>query len=227
MSDLLQLPLYGIALTIIVYMLSLKLRQRVSWFHPLFVTSVVLITLVGISDTYNAYQPGGEWITFLLGPATIALGVPMYKQMKLIQKQIKAIAAGVIVGSAVSLFSVWLFFIIFEGSDLLLRSMLPKSVTAPVAVEIVRQLNGYPELGVVFTVVTGLLGSMFGPLLLKKIGIQREAAIGTAIGTAAHGIGTARLVRDSELQGSISGLAMGLSVLCTSLLVIPLYVYFQ
>lgn len=223
MEVFLNQPLYGVALTVVVYYIALLLQGKWRWLNPLFITSAVLILLVISTNTYESYQIGGQWLTFLLGPATVALGVPLYKHLRTIRKQFKAIAVGVGIGSVCGLAGVWFILTIFESSREVLLSMLPKSVTAPVSVEIVRQLGGIPELGVVFTVLTGLLGSMIGPALLKLTGITHDTAIGTAIGTSAHGIGTARVIRDSEMQGSISSLAMSLALIITSILAIPLY----
>jgi len=104
-----------------------------------------------------------------------------------------------------------------------LRSMTPKSVTTPISIELVRQLGGVPELGAVFTVLAGLFGSIIGPTLLRSCGVRNDIAIGLAIGTSSHGIGTARIIRDSELQGATGGLAMALAGIITSILIIPLH----
>jgi putative effector of murein hydrolase len=102
-------------------------------------------------------------------------------------------------------------------------AMVPKSATTPISIEIVRELGGTPELGAVLTVLTGLLGSLIGPELLRLCGVRGDIAIGAAIGTAAHGIGTARVLRESDLQGSAAGLSMAAAGIVTSLLAIPLY----
>lgn len=216
-------PLYGVAATVLLYVAALLLRSKWTWLHPLFMTCTFLIILVLATDTYDSYQIGGEWVTFFLGPATVALGVPLYKHFRTIKKQFKAIVVGVVVGSLSSLTAVWGLLFVLDSSKALMLSMLPKSVTAPVSVEMAKQLGGIPELAAVFAVLTGLFGSIMGPALLKRIGIKHDVAIGTAIGTSSHGIGTARVIRDSDLQGSISSVAMGLTAIITSILVVPLY----
>lgn len=222
-DSFLNQPLYGVAVTVLVYAGALYLRSKWSWIHPLLVTCVILIVLVLCTDTHASYQIGGEWLTFLLGPATVALGVPLYKHRHTMIKQFKAIVCGVVIGSLSSLAGVWGILFYLNSSKAIMLSMLPKSVTAPVSVEIAKQLGGLPELAAVFAVLTGLFGSMIGPVLLKWIGVKHDIAIGTAIGTSSHGIGTARVIRESELQGSISSLAMGLTAIITSVLTIPLY----
>ena len=216
-------PLYGIAATVLLYVAALLLRSKWPWLHPLFMTCTFLMVLVLATDTYDSYQIGGEWVTFFLGPATVALGVPLYKHFRTIKRHFKAIVVGVVVGSLSSLAAVWGLLFVLDSSKEMMLSMLPKSVTAPVSVGIAKQLGGIPELAAVFAVLTGLFGSIMGPALLKCIGIKHDVAIGTAIGTSSHGIGTARVIRDSDLQGSISSVAMGLTAIITSILVVPLY----
>jgi putative effector of murein hydrolase len=99
--------------------------------------------------------------------------------------------------------------------------MIPKSVTTPISVELSKLLGGTPELSAVFTVLAGLIGSVVGPAILKLFGVRRDIPIGIAMGTSAHGIGTARVVQESELQGGASGFAMALAGIVTSLLSIP------
>jgi len=224
LSLLWEQPLFGIAATVIFYSAAQLLNRRFKWLHPLCITAgglIVLLLACGIP--YESYKAGGDVITFFLGPATVALAVPLYKAVKQMKGKLRAVIGGVIVGSTVGLLSAALMMWLLRGSQDVLLSMLPKSVTAPVAIELSRQLGGIPELGGVFAVLTGLLGSMVGPMLLRLVKFRGDIAIGTAIGTASHGIGTARVLRDSELQGGVSGFAMGLSCIVTPILCIPIY----
>jgi putative effector of murein hydrolase len=109
--------------------------------------------------------------------------------------------------------------LLMHGSKQLLLTMMPKSVTTPISIELVQQLGGQPELGAVFTVLAGLLGSVVGPTLLRKVGVRDPVAIGLAMGTSSHGIGSARVLRDSELQGGASGLAMAMAGIATSIII--------
>lgn len=223
-EELYRQPLFGIAITVIFYAAAQRLNKRLTWVNPLFVTAGGLISLLLICDIpYQDYKIGGDAVTFFLGPATVALAVPLYKSARKMKGHIRAIVLGSLIGCIVGLLSAGLLVWSLHGSQDILLSMLPKSVTSPVAIEVARQLGGIPELGGVFAVLTGLLGSMLGPWLLLKAGVRSDIAIGTSIGTAAHGIGTARILRDSELQGGISGFAMGLSCIITPILCIPIY----
>ncbi|WP_020614854.1 LrgB family protein [Paenibacillus daejeonensis] len=205
-------PVFGVALTVGIYMLSITANRRLRWLHPLFTCSVLIIAILLLLDIpYDDYMAGGEWITFLLGPATVALAVPLHKHWELIRNQLLPITTGITVGVAVGFASNAFLIRAFGGSDELLFTVLPKSATAPISIEIVARLGGIPELGAVLTVLTGLFGSMVGTWCLRKIGVHTDLAIGIAMGTAAHGIGTAKVLRDSERQGAYSSLAMGLT----------------
>lgn len=217
-------PLFGVASTVAAYTIALRLHARWKWLHPLFVCSAALIAFLLISGiSYESYRIGGDLLVFCLGPATVALGVPMYKHALRLRKQLKAIAAGVVAGSLCGMTSSALFVWAAGGTRELWTTALPKSVSSPISIEIVKQLGGIPELGAVLTVLTGLLGSMIGPEFLRAVGVRDDVALGVAIGTGSHGIGTARIIRESELQGSAGGLAMGLAGIVTSILAVPLY----
>ncbi|TBL80221.1 LrgB family protein [Paenibacillus thalictri] len=227
-SEFVQNPLFGIALTVLAYVLALGLQRRWRWLHPLFVCAGVVIVILLVSGvSYSDYHIGGSYIEFFLGPATVALGVPLYKNAQKIKKGIGSILAGITVGSVAGIASSAALVWAFGGTRELMLTMMPKSVSTPISIEIVRAAGGIPELGAVLTVLTGLIGSMIGPEVLKWFGISGDMAIGTAIGTSAHGIGTARLIRESELKGGISGFSMGLAGIITSILFIPLYRLFH
>lgn len=221
-------PLFGIALSVICYSIALIVNRKRRWLHPLFLSSGLVIAFLLAGDIpYEAYRVGGDMLIFFLGPATVALGIPLYKNARRIQSNLAAILGGITVGSVSALILSAAFVWSLGGSKELMLTMMPKSVSSPIALEISRQSGGIPELTAVLTVLTGLIGSMFGPVLLRLSGVRDDISIGTAIGTAAHGIGTARIIRDSELQGSVSGFAMGAAAIITSILFIPLYSLFR
>jgi predicted murein hydrolase (TIGR00659 family) len=187
-----------------------------------------LFLLLGVSGIpYDSYRVGGDLLVFILGPATVALGVPLYKYSGVIIRRLKGVLAGIVAGSLCGMASSFIF-VRLAGSDReLLMTLLPKSVTSPISMEIARMLGGIPELAAVLTVLTGLIGSMFGPLFLRLTGIKDDLAIGTAMGTAAHGIGTSRIIRESELQGSAGGFAMGAAGLISTFAAMPIYYWLQ
>ncbi|RAV12660.1 LrgB family protein [Paenibacillus contaminans] len=217
-------PLFGVAATVLAYAGAQRLHRRWKWLHPLFVCAGGLIVLLLALDVpYESYREGGDLVAFFLGPATVALGVPLYKQADRIRRHAAAVLSAVTIGSFSSIASAGFLVWLLGGSRELMATMMPKSATSPIAIEIVRQAGGIPELGAVFTVLTGLLGSMIGPELLRLLGIRGELSVAVAVGTAAHGIGTARLIRESETQGGLGGLAMAIAGIVTALAFMPLY----
>jgi len=215
-------PLFSVAATVILYALSLRLQERRAWLHPLFVTSgglMALLLLFGIP--YETYAEGGRLISFFLGPATVALAVPLYKRRNDIKRRLGQIVASVTVGSAVGIFASWFAVTLFQGSRELAVAVLPKAASSAISIELARTLGGPQELTGVLTVLTGLAGSMMGPTLLKLLRIDGDVPLGLSIGTAAHGIGTARLLRDSKEAGSYAGLAMGVAGIVVSVMMIP------
>ncbi|ACB84594.1 LrgB family protein [Natranaerobius thermophilus] len=225
--EFLNQPIFGVGMTIIPYMIFVLLKQRVPMVNPfIFTTTLIILLLLTLDIPYDAYEEGGRIIEFMLAPATIALGVPIYKEAQRIKDNLVPILLGNTVGSLVGLVSAGLLVFILSGNQGLMFSMMPKSATTPISVEIVANLGGMPSLGATFTVLTGVFGSLFGPELLKKCGISENESIGAAMGTSSHGIGTARVVAQSEIQGSISAFSMGMTGIITSIMAIPLYLVF-
>jgi predicted murein hydrolase (TIGR00659 family) len=215
-------PLFGVAVTVIAYAMALGAQRRWRWLHPLVLSCGLLMLLLHFGRIpLKSYQAGGDVITFFLGPATIALGVPLYKQAKRIGRALPALAVAVALGSAAGVGSAAGLVKLAGGSGPVLRSMLPKSVTTPIAVELSRQIGGSPDLTSAFVVLAGVLGSLVGPRILRLCGVRGDLAIGAAVGTSSHGIGTARLVPDSELQAGVGGLSMALAGVFTALLMVP------
>ncbi|MDQ1914523.1 LrgB family protein [Paenibacillus sp. GD4] len=219
-----QSPIFGISLTVLAYVVSLGVQRYIRWLHPLFVCSgLIILVLYAGGVPYSDYKIGGSLIEFFLGPATIAMGVPLYKNAQKIKEKITPVIAGIFAGSVMGIVSSIALVHLLGGTREIMLTMMPKSVTTPISVEIIRAMGGNPELGSVLTVLTGLLGSMIGPEVLRRFGMRDDFFIGTAVGTSSHGIGTGRLIRESDLLGSISGFSMCLAGMITSVLVIPIY----
>ncbi|GIQ70353.1 LrgB family protein [Xylanibacillus composti] len=219
-----QLPIFGMALTIIMYALSLWANRKFPRVHPLLLCSAgIILLLIMFQVPYEHYAVGGEWIKFLLGPATVALAVPLYKHWKLIRANSLPIVIAVLAGSLTGVGATVLLLRGLGGSEAVILSALPRIATTPISVAISTRQGGIAELTAVFTVLTGLLGSMVSTTFLQRLGIRSDMAIGLATGTAAHGIGTAKVLKDSELQGAYSSLAMGLTGIWLSLISPVLY----
>nr|WP_275900720.1 LrgB family protein [Paenibacillus periandrae] len=210
-------------MTVLAYVFSFGINRFIQWIHPLFICSgLIIVVLLAGGVSYSDYHAGGSLIEFFLGPATVALGVPLYKNAQKFKDKMAPLLAGIFAGSVMGIASssalVWLL----GGSREIMVTMMPKSVTTPISVEIIRNMGGIPELGSVLTVLTGLLGSMIGPEVLRLFGMRDDFSVGIAMGTSSHGIGTGRLIRESDLLGSISVFSMCMAGMITSVLVIPI-----
>ncbi|WP_337101906.1 LrgB family protein [Paenibacillus sp. YIM B09110] len=217
-------PMFGVGGTLLVYLAALACRRRWRWMHPLVSASAVLIVLLTTGHIPLAfYQSGGDWLSLCLGPVTVALAVPLYKNARRIKEALLPVLAGITAGSLISVAFTALLLSLTGSPEELIRSMLSKSVSAPIAMEIARRAGGIPELSASFSVLTGLVGSVTGPAVLRLCGIRGDIPLGTAMGTSAHGIGTARMIAESQSLGGISGFSMAAAGIITSVLMIPLY----
>lgn len=194
-----------------VYVLSSKMYVSPLIITPLLIISVLLIT--GIS--YDSYNAGGKWLTQLLQPATVAFAIPLHKNFKVLKKHAAEIAAGVLSGSVIAVVSsVFLAKMLHLSSDLT-TSLVPRSVTTPIAMSISQSIGGVPNITAVFVILTGILGTLMGPSVLCLFRIDNEIARGVSLGTAAHGTGTSKAFELSSLTGTISSIAMILTALFT------------
>lgn len=219
-------PLLGLTVTLAAYGLAHRLHVYAKGnplLNPVITTVAMLIVFLKLTDTrYEDYFEGGQFVHFLLGPATVALAVPLYQQFSRLRAVwfpvLVALLTGVIVGAFSSIVIAWFFGASAETQ----LSLAPKSVTAPVAMGISEQIGGLPSLTAVLVVVTGIIGSLIGTRLFALINISDDSVKGIAMGVAAHGIGTARAFHISPMMGAFSGLAMALSAFATSILLPPL-----
>ena len=215
-------PLFGLTATIVTYVLAQAVYLRVGqapWANPVLWTVLVLAVLLTLSGTpYPRYFSGAQFIHFLLGPAVVALAWPLWQRRAELRRRAGAIVlAGLAGGAAASLSAVVIGWSL-GLPDELLRSLAPKSVTAPVAMGIAEQLGGIPALAAVFAVLTGLVGAISGKYLFDAIGGLSMPARGFALGTASHGIGAARALQVDADAGAYAGLALGVQVVLAALL---------
>lgn len=211
--------LFGIGVTVSAYCVSRWLARRYP--SPLttpvfFSTTLVVLALLTWDVSLEDYQPAREIMTYLLGPATVALAVPLYKHWQTLLRHLLPVMAGLVVGSLSALVAAVFIAKFFALSDGILASLSVKSVTAPIAIELATLVGGDSTLTAVFVVVTGMIGAMFGPWLLSVFRIDDPVARGLALGTVSHGQGTAQAVIEGELQGAAAGIAMGLAAVFVS-----------
>ena len=215
-------PLFGLTATIVVYLAAQGLYVRAAhapWANPVLWTVIALALLLTLSHTpYPTYFSGAQFIHFLLGPAVVALAWPMWERRAELRQRALPITLASLAGGLGAAGSAVLIGQALGLPNDLLRSLAPKSVTAPVAMGIAEQLGGIPALAAVFAVLTGLIGALSGKYLFDALGIAALPVRGFALGTAAHGIGAARALQVHPDAGAYAGLALGLQVLLASLL---------
>lgn len=218
-----QKPLTGLTLTLCAYVIGDWLYEK-SGRHPLLNPVPIAIAMIAgllwiTGIPYQDYFEGAQFVHFLLGPATVALAIPLYQQLDILKKSGAALLAGVMVGS-ISAAGCAYFFAWAGGASIeTLLSIAPKSVTAPIAMGIAEQLGGLPSLTAVLVILTGITGAVLGPLVLNLAHIKDWRARGLALGVASHGIGTARALQVNAVAGAFAGLAMGLNGLATAILI--------
>ncbi|MBP3964528.1 LrgB family protein [Paenibacillus lignilyticus] len=225
-SELFADPMFGILLTLTAYASAVLIRRRWSWLHPLLSAPILVYLVLQLGNiSFLDYRAGGNIVTFFLGPATVAMAVPLYKHAMRLRRILPALLLGALVGSAVGLLVNTLCVLLFGGTETFLRTALPKSVTAAVAVDLSGWLGGTPELTAALTVLTGLVGSIAGPPLLRLCGVRDNIASSIAIGAAAHGIGSAKLLSESEERGGLSGFSMAACAVFTPVLLLPVHAW--
>ena len=211
----------AIAATLAVYAAARWLQPRTGsvLLHPVLVSIVVLIAaLRTMGIAYGAYDRGGRVLTFLLGPAVVALGLPLFRQMEEIGRRGKAVLVSIAAGSAAGVVSATVTAALLGASEPVIRTLSARSVTTPIAIAIAGRVGGIPALAAAVVILSGVLGAVIGPPLLRRIGVRSRTAFGLALGAAAHGVGTARAAEEGDIEAASSGLAIGLMGVGTALL---------
>ncbi|HEY5789724.1 MAG TPA: LrgB family protein [Gammaproteobacteria bacterium] len=216
-------PLLWLTVTLLAYLAAHALYRRAGE-NPLLnpvalAVGLLIVVLVTTRTSYATYFAGAQFVHFLLGPATVALALPLYRQLGKLRRLWLPIALSLVVGVVVAALSAIGVGLLLGASPETLLSLAPKSVTAPVAMGIADKIGGLPSLTAVLVVATGILGAVFGTRLFDWLGIDDDAVRGVAMGVTSHGIGTARAFQVSAEMGAFSGLAMALSAFVTALLV--------
>jgi predicted murein hydrolase (TIGR00659 family) len=215
-------PLLHLTLTLLTFQFGNWLYRKSGLnplLNPVLIAVVLIVSILLVTGTtYDRYFEGAQFVHFLLGPATVALAIPLYRQIEQVRRSAIAILVSLVCGSLTASASAVGIAWVMGAGKLSILSIAPKSVTAPIAMGIVEQFGGLPSLTAALVILTGILGAMLGPLVLDLAGIRDWKARGFAMGTASHGIGTARALQVNEVAGAFSGLAMGLNALATAIL---------
>ena len=227
-EGLFSTPLFGILISLLAFQAGVFLykKTRSSAFNPVLVGMVlVILFLLYTGIDFETYNRGGDYISFFLGPATVVLAVPLYKKISLLKSNALPILAGISAGTFAGISSILLMARLFGLDELISKSLVPKSVTTPIGMEVSRQIGGLPAVTVAAIIITGIIGAVFGPAICRRFGIRDKVALGVAIGTSSHALGTTKAVELGETEGAMSGLAIGLAGLITVVLA-PLLVRF-
>jgi predicted murein hydrolase (TIGR00659 family) len=194
-------------------------HTRLAVLNPAIVSiAAVMIILLATRTPFAQYERGGRWITFWLGPAVVALGLPLAQQLGRVRRNLAAISLSLLAGSVTGIVVAVVIAHVLGAPPVIERSLAPRSVTTPIAIAITARLGGIPALSAVVSIVSGALGGFVGVGLLRLTGIRSRLATGLALGAAAHGLGTARAADEGATEGGAAGLAMGVMGILTALL---------
>lgn len=227
MSEIFSNPIFGIAISLFFYVISSALHNRFKsiLLNPMLVTVIMVVLTLKIFDIpFEAYQKGGAFITMFLAPATAALAYSIYQQIKILKTYAIPILIGCTAGSLASIASIYACAKFFGLDDALTASMLPKSVTLAISLELSKEMGGLPPVTTLMVSVTGLLGGLLAPTLVRIFHVSDPVAAGIAIGSSSHGVGTARALEMGKIEGATSGIAMGVCGLVTTIAVMLLMV---
>lgn len=197
--------------TILVYWVSKVLyhKYKLVVLSPLIIVPLVLIILlVQTRISYTDYVGGAKWLTMMLGPATVAMAIPLYKNFKILKRYALEILTSIFIGSTLAIISSMILSSMLKFNQQIVISIAPRSVTTPIAIDISKIIGGVQTLTAVFVLLTGLVGLIVGPLIIKVLRIQSSAAKGVLLGLGAHGCGISKAIELGSEEGSIASLAM-------------------
>lgn len=220
MRELTSSPCFGIALTVLAYWLGLKIQKKTGLVicNNLLVSGLVIIAVLAIFDIpYDAYYEGGRMIHMFLGPATGCMALNIYRKRDILKRYWLPVLVGCGVGAIASIACVLLMCRLFGLDDAMTITLLPKSVTAPIASAISAGSGGIPSITTAMVVLTGILGNLMAPVFIKVFPIKDPMAVGLGIGSCSHALGTAKALEIGETEGAMSGLAVGICGILTAI----------
>lgn len=221
MRALLETPYFGIALTVFAYWIGTKIQKKTGLVicNSMIITvALIILVLKVFGISYETYYVGGSIINMFLGPATTCMAVSIYAKKDLLKKYWLPVIAGCLAGAVTSIVCVLVMCKLFALDNAMTMSLLPKSVTTPIASAISESHGGIVSITVAAVIVTGILGNLIAPLLIKLFRIKNPMAAGLGVGTASHAMGTAKAVEIGETEGAMSGLAIGICGIITAVL---------
>lgn len=222
MMELLDTPLFGILISLSAFEIGLFIYKKTKFavFNPLLISvTLIIVFMLTFDIELDTYKKGGDIINFFLGPATVALAVPLYKRITLLKENLIPILVSVFLGSFTAIFSVFLVGKIFGMESRMIATLFPKSITTAIAIDLAKSMDAEVPITVVAVVWTGICGAIIGPTVCSLMKIKSKVAAGLAIGTASHAVGTSKAMEMGETEGAMSGLAIVLAGIATVILV--------
>lgn len=214
-------PFFGITISIVAYSIGVWLNKKtkMALINPLLISYVIIIPLlILLNIPLEWYKRGGDIINMFLSPATAVLAITVYRQRKLLKDHLLSVIVGSIAGSLTSLLVVYALCRLLLMPDEITVSMLPKSITTPMAIAVSESLGGIEAVTVLAVIITGISGNILGPILIKVFRIKNEIAQGMAMGAASHAVGTSKAIELGEVQGALSSIALVMSGIITVIL---------
>lgn len=220
-------PLFALGLTLLAYQLAMELYQRSRWLlaQPVLVATLLLVGALWACDIgYPRYRQESSMLWLLLGPATVALAVPLQQNLPRIRQLFWPVTIALLVGGTGTVALTLGIAALLGANQEMLMTLAPKSVTSPIAIALAEEVGGIPALTAVFVMITGVLGAVLGPFLLDRAGVSSPAARGLTLGLAAHAIGTAQALQENHEAGGFAALAMSLAGAATAVL-LPMLIW--
>lgn len=220
-------PIIPIVITLIAYIISytIYIKTKLPILTPM-VTTMILVgfSLYFMKVPYNVYnESGGKFINALVGPATVVLALPIYRNLPILKANMPVILISIAIGSAIGIIGIFIMSKLFGLSDNILLSLLPKSVTTAIAIDIADNIGGIKSVTVLSVVTSGITGAIVAPAVCKMFKIKSPLAVGLGIGNSSHAIGTSKAIEMGETEGAMSGLAIGIAGALTVILLPILY----
>lgn len=215
MHDLiLSSTFFGATLSVCAYVLGMALQKKfkIAIFNPLFISILtVIIVLFSSGISYDSYYASAKYLSYFLTPATVCLAIPLYEQLSLLKKNALAIMLGILAGVVSSALCILALALIFSLPHDIYVTLLPKSITSAIGMDLAGELGGIPSITVSVIILSGIVGNMFAPMFCRIFGIKNPVARGIAVGSSSHAIGTAKAIEMGEVEGAMSGLSVAVS----------------
>lgn len=209
---------FGVLITLAAFLIGLWVQKKLKHmlFNPLLIAIVLVVTvLLALDIDYEKYKASAEPISFLLTPATVCLAIPLYEQFSQLKKNWRAVLAGIASGILTCLVSVFLLALAFRLDHATYVTLLPKSITTAIGMGVSEELGGYVPITIAAIILSGILGNIFAPSFCRLFRIREPIAVGVAIGTSAHAIGTSKALELGEVEGAMSSLSIVVAGLLT------------